>query len=304
MADNNEALQLFNYVPSKKLAIVAMIIFGLFSIYLATRINLSKSAKFLYILPVIAFMEFIGYLYRLVCSDSTTLAKYIIMTLFLILPANVLSLINYIAVGKIIRLSNIQTDRFYLRPNFVNWFFFASEIVSFWLQRACDFKSSPQSNNIGIAIILIIVSIQSMLFTCFLVITVYIHQNPAYNYHVDGQPNAKGKVFACVYVTFGLLYIRSIYRVTEYVTGYGGPIASTEWAFYVFDALTVGLCFLVYSSLFIGDYLPSKTNTKKQQYSRVSDLDQDEADGLAENNKNVAVFNNVQSVNYSISLDP
>jgi hypothetical protein len=58
-----------------------------------------------------------------------------------------------------------------------------------------------------------------------------------------------------------LLYIRSIYRIAEYATGFGGVIARTEWAFYVSDGLATALSIVTYGTLFIGNYLPKRTST-------------------------------------------
>lgn len=299
MTISEEVTGMFHYDPSKALASLGIVVFGLFTIYFAIRLHKSKGSMFLYILPAVTSMECIGFAYRLACINSPTIAKYINMIFFTLLPARILSLVNYMAIGKVIRLSKIPTEqRFYFRPNFVTWFFFAGDIILFWVQRACDTDTDTAS----IAIILVALSVQSMLYACFLLITVYVHQNPIFSYQVEGQPSAKGKLVTCVYVTFALLYVRSMYRVAEYVNGFGGAIASLEWAFYFFDGLALVLCFLTYSVLYIGDYLP---NNSTMEYSCVSDTDQDEMGTLTERNKkNVAVFNNVQSVNYSINVEP
>lgn len=127
-------MDLFNYIPNKPLAIVGKVLFEIFAIFLAARVYLSKSAKLIYILPITALMECVGYLITIMCHDSTTLGKYIAMTLFLLLSPNALALVNYKAVGEIIRLSNVQTSCFFLLPEFVTWFFFSSYVWSFMMQ--------------------------------------------------------------------------------------------------------------------------------------------------------------------------
>jgi hypothetical protein len=254
----SQAMILFHYIPNLGAAIAGLAVYAIFALYLTIRIYISKSPKFLYILAFTALMEVIGFAVRILCHFFTDLGRYIGMTLFLLLAPNALALVNYKAVGEIIRLSNVETNRFYLKPKFVTWFFFSSDIFSFVLQGAGGGLQStgPKLNSIGVAITLVGLALQLFFFACFAVITVYIHRNPAYQYRVEGEPNAKKKLIICLYITITLLYIRSIYRVAEYATGYGGPIARLEWAFYVFDTIVIAISFVVYCVFFIGNYLP------------------------------------------------
>ncbi|GAA5803360.1 hypothetical protein HPULCUR_008839 [Helicostylum pulchrum] len=253
----DKTMLFFHYRPNKPLAYVGLVVYALFTLFLAARVYRSKSPKFLYILAFTALMETIGYAVRIACADFTDMGRYIGMTLFLLLAPNALALVNYKAVGEIIRLSNVQTDKFYLRTKFVTWFFFSSDIFSFVLQGAGGgMQSTISLNDVGIAITLVGLSLQLFFFASFTCITIYIHRSPQYNYYVEGRPDAKKNLIWCLYVTIFLLYLRSIYRVAEYATGYGGPIAILEWAFYVFDTLLIAISFLVYSVFFIGNYLP------------------------------------------------
>ncbi|KAI8066249.1 RTA1 like protein-domain-containing protein [Gilbertella persicaria] len=252
----------FHYIPNLSLAIVGLCVYAIFTIYLTARMYLSKSPKFLYILAFTGLMETVGYAVRIACHYFTDLGRYVGMTLFLLLAPNALALVNYKTVGEVIRLSNVETNKFYIKPKFVTWFFFSSDIFSFVLQGAGGgMQTSVDLNTIGRAITLVGLGLQLVFFACFAGITVYVHLNPQYQYHVKGQPNAKKYLLLCLYVTIFLLYIRSIYRVAEYASGYGGPIASSEWAFYVFDTLVIAISFAVYCVFFIGNYLPKHNSS-------------------------------------------
>lgn len=159
----------------------------------------------------------------------------------LFLPPNTLALVNYKAVGEIIRLSNIQTKQpFYLRPKFVTWFFFASDVLSLFCQGAGGgLQATGTTPDAGKAITLVGLSAQLVFFTCFVYITIHVHRHPEYTYCVEGQKDLKKHLILCLDITLVLLYIRSIYRAAEYSTGYGGPIARLEWAFYVFDTFVI-----------------------------------------------------------------
>lgn len=289
----------FHYIPGTSLAIMALVNFDFIAIYLATRIHMSKSATYLYILPVIAFAESCGFVYRMACASDPAISKFIIMSLLLITPGNVLSLVNYMTLGKIIKATNAQTDQFYLKPGFVTWFFFSVDIIFFWARKMTEIEP------VMIVINVITMTIQAMLFTCFLFIAIYIRQNPDYVLNTKNQPYAKENLISIVIVTSTLQFIRSIYHTCLNATGLAGPIDSSEWAFYMFDVLILALCFSIYSLFFIGDYLPKQVSSRSQYFpvSRFDNLDEDDVDMIPDTNKHIAVFNNVQSVNYSIGSD-
>lgn len=304
------AEHLFHYIPSKSLAVTSMLIFLMFCIFFANRIHMTKSATFLYIIPVVALGETIAFIYRIINIDHASLPRNIMMCIFSIMVPLVLPLVNYMAVGQVIKHSEIPTRQFFLHPSFVSWFFIGSDIFHFMVQRLSELNTDSGTHGIGIALFLLFTSTQSVMFAAFIFITIYIHRNQNYSYHIKGVPNAKSRLMLSVYITFALQYVRYIYRATEYVSGIGADMNSHEWVFYAFDTTMIISCLLTYSILFIGNYLPQQQSSavkSKQdgEYIRVSELDDEDLDNtIAEGKKHVAVFNNVQKVNYSISLDP
>jgi hypothetical protein len=265
----SQAMLLYHYIPSFPLAIVGLSVYAVFGIILTIQIYHSRSPKYLYILPFTALMEVVGYAVRLACHYYTNLGRYIGTTLFLLLAPNALALVNYKSVGEIIRLSGKSSRFFFLRQKFVTWFFFSSDILSFCLQGAGGgLQSTLNYRNEGIAVTLVGLALQLVFFASFAAITVYIHRNNGYAYEVPGRKNPKNSMIRCLYVTIFFLYIRSIYRVAEYASGYSGPIARLEWAFYVFDCLAIGLCFIAYILFFIGKDLPKRdVDESSTQYS-------------------------------------
>ncbi|OBZ87640.1 Protein RTA1 [Choanephora cucurbitarum] len=256
-----QPIDLFHYIPNLPLAIICAILFLFFFFYLTYRVKRSKSPRFLYILPITSLFEFLGYVIRLKVRTDITIATYAVMTLFLLLPPNALALVNYKCAGEIIRLSNAEPKHFFLRPRFVTWFFFASDIFAFVMQGAgggLQGTGDPDLSNMGSKIAMIGLAVQLLFFGSFAVITVYLDRKPEYVYTIQGQDQPKKKLIHCLYITTALLYIRAIYRIIEFAGGYDGPVASAEWAFYVFDSLVLFLCFVFYSVLYIGNYLPKR----------------------------------------------
>lgn len=258
----NQVKIFFRYTPNKPLAIVSTAVYGLFIVYLTVKIFRSRSPKFLYILPLTAAMEMVGYLFRYLCGEFTNFPRFITMTLLLLLAPNFLALVNYKCVGDIIRLSNVETKAFYLKPKFVTWFFLASDIISFFIQGAGGAMTADyEKRNISAAVTLLGLGMQLIFFAVFAFITFYVYRNPVYQYHVEGQTNPKKKLAYCLLITTALIYVRSIYRVVSYASGFtGSSVSSYEWPFYVFEALVIAICFLVYCVLFIGNYLPKNTH--------------------------------------------
>lgn len=49
-----------------------------------------------------------------------------------------------------------------------------------------------------------------------------------------------------LYVASGLILVRSIFRIAEYIGGSDGVLLSSEWYIYVFDATLMFLCMVVF----------------------------------------------------------
>lgn len=280
---DDKTLRFFHYYPNKPLAIVGAVVFVLFAVYVSYRIIKTKSRAFLYILPITAAMECIGYILRYLCAERTTLMRFAISNLFLLLPPNALALVNYKAAGEIIRLSNAPPTRFYLRPKFVTWFFFWSDIFVFFLQGGGGGLQVTSSANIGRIMTIAGLAIQLFFLACYGYILIHIGRNSAFNYRTQGQTNPKKPLVRCLFITLVLLYIRSVYRFAEYAAGYDGPIATAEWAFYVFDGLVIASMFVVYCVMFIGDYLPKRGEVEDMSAMKVSSISSSDNLNQAEN---------------------
>ena len=134
-------------------------------------------------------------------------------------------------------------------------FFFASDILCLAIQGAgAGMSSSLKSGDQTTAQALLIVGLilQLFFFTCFTAITIYLNLNKKYGLHGVKQYQP---VFICLYVTIVLMYIRSIFRLIEFIDGWRGPIASNEVYFYVFDFLMIFLCFVIFTALHFGVHL-------------------------------------------------
>ncbi|KAJ2818700.1 hypothetical protein GGI24_005019, partial [Coemansia furcata] len=246
-----KAIDYFTYTPVQGAPEAAAAIFVIVAAIIVWQIRRARAARWMYILVGTALAETIGYIVRTVCINHISLGLFICMMLFLLLPPNALALFNYKVVGEIARQSNVRARRFFLKPKFITWFFFASDVFSFLLQSTGGSMMSQHDMEVsGKWICVVGLAIQLGFLAAFVVVAIMIDRDP--HYIVLCGPNdasevrAKRRVMSTIHATTALLYVRSIYRLIEMIDGYGGKIYSAEWAFYVFDFAAILLMFIVY----------------------------------------------------------
>jgi hypothetical protein len=265
MSNVSQVERFFHYQPVTILSEIAIAVFAIVAVVLTVIIIRRKADKWLYILVGTAVAEALGYVFRAISARNATLGLYIGMSLFLLLSPNALALVNYKTIGKVIQLSNVKDKRFWLNYKFVTWFFFASDIFSFLLQGAGGGMMAMDGKQVlGKNIAMIGLVLQLLFLAMFVFICVYVSTNTRYIYDITTKDPliAKNRLMRTMFLTTALIYIRSVYRVIEYGTGFDGAVAKAEWAFYVFDALAILSAFLVYILWFIGDDLPKRSETK------------------------------------------
>ncbi|KAJ1949523.1 hypothetical protein FBU59_001106 [Linderina macrospora] len=254
----------FSYTPASKLPIIAAALFAVFIGVLTWQTIRFKAPKWVYILVGTALAEAVGFIIRAAIVNEASLGLFVTMTLFLLLPPNALALFNYRVIGEVVRRSRVPTTRFWLKPKFITWFFFGSDVFSFLVQSSGGGMMAMESmRDKGKHIALFGLAVQLVFFACFMAVTIVVKRNPQYRVECGPKDRdgvaAKKKLMGVIISTTALLYVRSIYRVAEFADGYGGKIYSCEWAFYVFDSLAILLCFVIYSVWFVGHHFPSRT---------------------------------------------
>ncbi|KAJ2778898.1 hypothetical protein H4R18_004326 [Coemansia javaensis] len=269
----------FSYTPVNVAPEVAAAAFLGAAVVLAMQTFTSRGPRWLLVLPVTAFCEAVGYAFRTVCIYWTTLGTFTAMTLFLLLPPNALALTNYKTLGDVVRdstarLPSGQAPRtFLLRPRFITWFFFASDVLSFLLQGAgVGISTQEGRRELAKQTVLAGLYVQLVFFAVFLGIAAYAFFDRRFVVRRGPRDatarQAKRRLFRVICLTTALLYVRSVYRVAEFVDGYGGRIYGTEYLFYVFDTLLVAASLAVYMQSFIGHHLraPAEDPIKLRAY--------------------------------------
>ncbi|KAJ2690204.1 hypothetical protein IWW39_000885 [Coemansia spiralis] len=264
-----KAIDYFTYTPVQGAPQAAAGIFLVVAGILVYQTKRARAARWMYILVGTAIAESIGYILRTVCISHISLGLYISMMLFLLLPPNALALFNYKVVGEIARQSNVGAKQFYLRPKFITWFFFASDVFSFMLQSTGGSMMAQDGlENTGKWICVVGLAIQLGFLAAFVVVATIIGRDPKYivlcGPRQASEAAAKSRVMWTIHLTTALLYVRSIYRLAEMIDGYGGKLYSAEWAFYVFDFAAILLMFILYIVFFVGHNFPRKSFRMEQ----------------------------------------
>ncbi|KAI9505372.1 hypothetical protein GGI25_004661 [Coemansia spiralis] len=253
----------FSYTPIHGAPETAAVLFFITAIVLF--VQLKGASRWLLILPFTSLSESIGYILRSICIKYASLGLFITMTLFLLLPPNALALFNYKVVGQISRSSFDPDKKFWMKPRFVTWFFLGSDIFSFLLQStgASMMSQDNDAAKIGKWICTVGLAIQLVFLAMFSAVAFVIFRSPLYKVTKGPKDKdermAKTRIAWTIFTTTGLLYVRSIYRLVEFIDGYGGKVYSAEWAFYVFDFVPIFVMSLIYIISFIGYNFPRYT---------------------------------------------
>ncbi|KAJ1836054.1 hypothetical protein LPJ63_000586 [Coemansia sp. RSA 2711] len=255
----------FSYKPVNVVPEVAAGIFVVIAAVLMLQTFKSRGPLWLLVLPTTAFCEAVGYAFRTVCIYWTTLGTFTATSLFLLLPPNALALTNYKTLGKVVQTSRAalpehqRPTAFWLKPRFITWFFFTSDVFSFLLQGAgVGISTQDGKRELAKHTVLAGLYVQLFFFAVFLAIALYAFIDKRFTVACGPRDSsgrqAKRRLFGVIIGTTVLLYIRSVYRVAEFVGGYGSKIYGTEWLFYVFDTVLVLAAFAVYMQSFIGHH--------------------------------------------------
>ena len=204
-------------------------------------------------ITITAILEFAGYTTRVLMLHKPSVGLYAMMQALLIISPVLLSIVNYIVAGRILRY--VDTSKGWLRPAWVGGIFTASDIICLILQGAGGGMSASQDasqRTLGKNLLLAGLAIQIVFFTMFLCVTIYINRCKVYGLSYDKRFRP---VFIGLYSTIGLMYIRNVFRFIEFTQGYDGYLASHETYFYIFDFALIFSSCLLYLCFHFGLYM-------------------------------------------------
>ncbi|GAO50150.1 hypothetical protein G7K_4284-t1 [Saitoella complicata NRRL Y-17804] len=241
-----ESYHFYKYDPSLAAAIIFTIFFIPTTAYHTWQLHQTRrlGPRAWYLLPLVvgAFFEVIGYAAR---SSSTqkpygtgAMMPYIIQSLFILLAPSLFAATIYMLLGRLIIA--LKAQKLSLVP--VRWLtkiFVVGDVISFLMQGGgggiqAQARTDPDNYDRGAKIILGGLFVQLIFFGLFVVVTGLFHHRlnkQAY------APAPARKLLCSLYLTSGLILIRSIFRIAEYAQGSDGYLISHEVFLYLFDGL-------------------------------------------------------------------
>ncbi|KAI8208705.1 Protein RTM1 [Colletotrichum sp. SAR 10_65] len=198
------------------------------------------------------FCELIGYAARAKNTMEEpgcwTLGPYIIQNVLLLIAPALMAASIYMILGRIIMLTDGESHAL-IKRRWLTKAFVSGDVLSLLLQSSGGgmMAAAGQGNNfmeIGEKTIIVGLFVQLFVFGFFIVTAALFHRRmalvPTAKAH---QPEIRWKYYLLtLYVTSVLIWVRSVFRVIEYLQGNKGELMTTEVYIYIFDAT---LMFLV-----------------------------------------------------------
>lgn len=248
---------MFHYMPSRPLTCVGITVFAVLFLYLVHRTRCPGAPKFMIRAPLLAIFELVAFALRLQVINHPETGTFIAMTIFLLIPSNLLSLTNYSCLVHIVKLANVQSKKFYYQPEVISKIFTASTLVAAILQATGGgLIFNDSSRSAALVLLFLGLVFQFITLICYAFTLNYVHSNPKFDYHVLGQHNPKRRAILLLYITTLTLMVRNVYRIVQYGFIATGRQLSQEWAFYAFDPLMTAICFVVFG--FILNFFPKE----------------------------------------------
>lgn len=193
-------------------------------------------------------VECVGYAARAVSSRFvSSLTPYILQTLLILLAPALFAASMYMVLGRLVLVTD--GERFALvRRRWMTKLFVGGDVLSFLLQcggggilatASTGDNYDPGKIKLGEGVIVVGLFVQLAFFGFFLVV------GWRWKRGLEREPTAASKDaavpwrrhFGVLMGASALVFVRSVFRVVEYLGGSDGVLLSKEWIAYVFDAV-------------------------------------------------------------------
>ncbi|KAL0934598.1 rta1 domain-containing protein [Colletotrichum truncatum] len=190
-------------------------------------------------LTVGGYMEVVGFACRAAAHNKTgKLMPYVIQQNNILLAPVLFAATIYMTLGRIIRNTGEENLSF-IRPKRITRLFVTGDILSLAIQGgAAGLMVVGTHNQLAQAMVLTGLFLQIILFGIFCALAfVFDRRLRRYSTTVGLGDLQWDNMLRMLYVVCGLVMLRSIFRVVEYIMGVDGYLLSHEWPLYVFDAV-------------------------------------------------------------------
>ncbi|KAF4827723.1 Protein RTM1 [Colletotrichum tropicale] len=254
---------LYKYSPS---GAAAMIFLVGFVVGCAWHVFIIVRRRAWYFIPLIigCLLEIAGYLGRFLSStDTGNLGFFMIQTLCLLVAPALFAASIYMVLGRLILYLQCAPLS-PIKPSRLTKIFVVGDVLSFLVQV------------MGADHILLGLAVQLIFFGLFVVAAAVFHRRPldrvppavlheeansGWQRHIRGWRG----VMSVLYVASALIFVRSLFRLVEYVEGNDGVLLSTEVYLYIFDALLMLGVVAVTAVFHPAKYVPGKKEIMAMQ---------------------------------------
>lgn len=204
-----------------------------------------------------------------------------IQTLCLLVAPALFAASIYMVLGRLI-LYLRSAPLSPIKPSRLTKIFVVGDVLSFLVQvMGAGLLAQAKSMNTGKTIILLGLAVQLIFFGLFVVAAAVFHRrlldqvpnfvlheeaNSGWGRHIRGWRG----VMSVLYVASGLIFVRSLFRLIEYIEGNDGVLLSSEVYLYIFDALLMLGVVAITAVLHPAKYVPGK-----KEIMALHDMDMD-----------------------------
>ncbi|KAF1361124.1 RTA1-domain-containing protein [Lizonia empirigonia] len=245
----------YRYHPSRTAAIIFVVAFALTTVLHTFQVCKRRTW---YFIPLVVggIFEVVGYVGRLLSTnDLWALGPFIMQSLLLLIAPALFAASIYIVLGRIILL--VDGEQYSLiRRKWLTKVFVTGDVISFLVQAGGGGIQAAGSLTLlhaGEKIIVVGLFLQLTFFGFFIVVAGLFHYrfteamtrssraSPCYattqNPSMNTQKLPWRHHMYVLYIASGLIMVRSVFRVVEYLQGNNGYLLRHEVYLYIFDAL-------------------------------------------------------------------
>ncbi|KAM5341602.1 hypothetical protein ACJ41O_014633 [Fusarium nematophilum] len=245
----------YRFEPSKEANIVFVVLFSISTILHILQI-LKTRTWYLTALVLGGCAEIIGYIGRVINANQEpgcwTLGPYIMQNVLILIAPALMAASIYMILGRIILLTEGEHYAL-IRRRFLTKIFVFGDVTSLLLQATggsvmainSDFMTTGENVIIGG------LWVQLVFFGCFIVVAAVFHRRMLRAPTVKAtDPLVRWQTYLItLYVTGVLIWVRSLFRVIEFIQGNHGALMRSEAWVFVFDGLLM-LIVLVWMNWF------------------------------------------------------
>ncbi|EGU75205.1 hypothetical protein FOPG_12741 [Fusarium oxysporum f. sp. conglutinans race 2 54008] len=238
----------YRYEPSTAAAVIFVVLFSITTIVHVYQLIKTKT-WYMLAFCLGGISEIAGYIGRAINSTEDpgcwTLGPYVVQSVLLLIAPALMAASIYMILSRVILLTEGEVHAV-IRRRWLTKIFVVGDIISIQLQSAGGsmMSGANEGNNlmkIGEYVIIGGLFFQLAIFGIFIVVVSVFHRrmnrSPT---NKSLEPSIRWRHYlTTLYITSGFIWVRSLFRVIEYLDGNDGYLMRTEAFMFVFDATLI-----------------------------------------------------------------